>query len=131
MDRPGISPRQREALNFIAAFIDDKGYSPSMWEIGGALGIKSVSQVASIVSRLQERGYVTRLAHKGRSLSIVGAERVSIEGKVEAAARLYFQAHDDWKEFRVRTPRHADNSEYHAPLVAQRFQKLRKLVMGD
>jgi SOS-response transcriptional repressor LexA len=129
MDRLGISPRQKEALDFIALSIHENGYSPTMREIGKALGVKSVSQVASIVTRLQERGYVTRLAHKGRSLSIV--EYSADDKKIAITAQLYFQAHDDWKEFQRRKPNHADNSEYWAPLVSRRFQNLRKLVMGD
>jgi len=48
--------------------------------------------------------------------------------QIAAAAKIYFQAHDAWQVFRQRHPHHADNSEYHAPLVSERFNRLKELV---
>tara|TARA_R100001530_G_scaffold24639_1_gene19959 strand:+ start:541 stop:942 length:402 start_codon:yes stop_codon:yes gene_type:complete len=131
MDRPGIGPRQREAFDFIAAHIDEHGSSPSFRQIGEGIDCKSTSQVASIINVLEERGYIIRLAGKKRSLSIVGPAPGADEKKIASAARRYFEAHEQWKKFQKSHPHHADNSEYYAPLVGERFTHLRKLVMGD
>lgn len=67
----GVTPRQREALTFISAFIAQHGYSPSTEEIRAALGLKSKSGVHRLVHGLEERGEIRLLPNRTRSIAIV------------------------------------------------------------
>jgi repressor LexA len=69
-ERFGITKRQREAFDWLSAYIDDHGYSPSFREIMDGLGMKSVSQVSAIVKVLEQRNYVKRLYGLRRSITI-------------------------------------------------------------
>lgn len=71
--------KQRETLDFISDFIEKQGYSPSFREIQRALGVKSVSTVASHVDNLIAKGYLRKSESGVRSLEITtpGASRPS------------------------------------------------------
>lgn len=66
-----LTRRQREVLDVIRDFIDDKGYSPSLEEIGGALGLSSVATVHKHVTHLVEKGLVRRSWNQNRSIELV------------------------------------------------------------
>ena len=65
-----MTPAMREAYDFICTFISDKGYSPTYKEIGEAIGVKNKSGVHRIVNALQDRGYISILASRPRSIEI-------------------------------------------------------------
>jgi repressor LexA len=54
------SKRQREILNFIAEFIETKGYSPSYQEIASGLGLASKGAVARHIESLESAGLLSR-----------------------------------------------------------------------
>lgn len=69
MDEPvkKINKSQRRALDFIANFIENKGYPPSLSEIGDALGFtKATAQY--YVQSLEKSGYLRKGKHKTRAL---------------------------------------------------------------
>lgn len=66
-----LTRRQREVLDVIRDFIDDRGYSPSLEEIGGALGLSSVATVHKHVTHLVEKGLVRRSWNQNRSIELV------------------------------------------------------------
>jgi len=51
-----LTPRQREAYDFIAAFLARRGYAPSYEEIRRHLGLASLNAVAKLVAGLRRRG---------------------------------------------------------------------------
>lgn len=53
-----MTPRQKDAYDFIRSFIDEKGYGPSYEEIGEALDITSRSSIHRIVHGLKDRGLI-------------------------------------------------------------------------
>nr|WP_312970703.1 hypothetical protein [Brucella intermedia] len=53
-----MTPRQKQAYDFIRSFIDQKGYGPSYEEIQEAVGLKSKSGVHRIVHSLRDRGLI-------------------------------------------------------------------------
>lgn len=55
-----LTPRQTEALLFIAGFIESKGKSPSMQEIAQGLNLASKSGSYRLVQALEERGHLRR-----------------------------------------------------------------------
>lgn len=67
-----LTRRQREVLDVIRDFIEANGYSPSLEEIGGSLGLSSVATVHKHVSHLVEKGLVRRVWNQNRSIELVG-----------------------------------------------------------
>jgi len=55
-----LSERQRQILDFIGAYAERHGVSPSFKEIGDAVGLKAISAVKYQVEQLQEKGCLTR-----------------------------------------------------------------------
>ncbi len=66
-----LTRRQREVLNVIQEFITRNRYSPSLEEIGSALGLSSVATVHKHVTHLVEKGLVRRVWNQNRSIEIV------------------------------------------------------------
>ena len=60
---PRISPKQKEVLDFIVSFINEKGYSPSFREIASGLDLASPSTVHVHIQALRERGYLRAAAN--------------------------------------------------------------------
>lgn len=78
----GITPKQSEALAFIANYVCSRGYSPTCREIAGALEIKSSSRVVELIKSLVERGYLVRIEGKSRSLALTEAANSLIAKEV-------------------------------------------------
>src|SRR2546426_9639832 len=57
-DPGGLTDRQRDILSFIHEHVSDRGYPPSVREIGEAVGLSSPSTVHSHLRSLQEKGYL-------------------------------------------------------------------------
>jgi repressor LexA len=76
-----VTRRQREVLDTIQDFIKQNQYSPSLEEIGGALGLSSVATVHKHVSHLVDKGYLRRAWNQNRSIEL--AERPEDMGMVE------------------------------------------------
>ena len=71
----GPTERQAEVLNFVATHIKERGYAPTLREIGEALGIKSTNGVADHLQRLARKGYVTWTPGAARTLRLVAGDR--------------------------------------------------------
>ena len=67
---PTISARQRKILEFIEQQIRDRGYPPSVREIGDAVGLTSPSTVHSHLNTLQRLGYLRRDPTKPRAIEV-------------------------------------------------------------
>ena len=63
--------RQKEIFQYIKAFLLEKGYPPSVREIGKAVGLKSSSTVHGYLSRLEENGMIKRDPTKPRAIDIL------------------------------------------------------------
>ncbi|MEN9787905.1 MAG: transcriptional repressor LexA [Pseudomonadota bacterium] len=72
-----LAPRQRELLDFIASFTDQKGVPPTLREIGEALGIRSTNGVSDHVKALVRKGYLAQVvgARASRGLRLTEASR--------------------------------------------------------
>jgi len=73
----GLTPRQRELLNFITHYIWFYDFSPNFEEIQAALGLKSKSSVHRLLMELRERGYIRLTKNHARSISIIEHARVA------------------------------------------------------
>jgi repressor LexA len=67
---PKISARQRDILDFIELQIRDRGFPPSVREIGDAVGLTSPSTVHSHLNTLQRLGYLRRDPSKPRAIEV-------------------------------------------------------------
>ncbi len=67
---PKISKRQRDILTFIEQQMRDRGFPPSVREIGEAVGLKSPATVKSHLDNLRDLGYLRRDPSKPRALEV-------------------------------------------------------------
>ncbi len=68
-----LTGRQREILELIRRTVQQRGYPPSVREIGAALGLSSPSTVHSHLSALVKLGYLRRDPSKPRAIEVVDA----------------------------------------------------------
>ena len=66
-----LTKKQKNLLVFINKKIRSTGVSPSYEEMKNALNLKSKSGIHRLISALQERGFIKRLAHKARALEVL------------------------------------------------------------
>ena len=66
-----LTKKQRNLLIFINKKIRSTGVSPSYEEMKNSLGLKSKSGIHRLISALEERGFIKRLAHKARALEVL------------------------------------------------------------
>lgn len=66
-----LTKKQRDLLLFINNHMQGSDLAPSFEEMKEALGLKSKSGIHRLISALEERGYIERLAHRARALKII------------------------------------------------------------
>jgi repressor LexA len=66
-----LTARQRQILDFIEAFVERNGYSPSMEEIAEQFDIASVNAVFKHLAALEKRGYIHRASNHARSIQLL------------------------------------------------------------
>jgi repressor LexA len=69
-----LTERQRTILNVIRASVTDRGYPPSIREIGDAVGLTSTSSVAHQLRTLERKGYLRRDPNRPRAVDVRGAD---------------------------------------------------------
>jgi len=65
-----LTPRQQQVLEFIDEEVRQRGYPPSVREIGEAVGLSSSSTVHAHLAALQDKGYLRRDPTKPRALEL-------------------------------------------------------------
>lgn len=78
-----LTRKQYELLMFINRRLNETGVSPSFDEMKEALDLKSKSGIHRLITSLEERGFLKRLAHKARALQVL---------KLPDAVAIYPQA---------------------------------------
>jgi len=69
-DSDGLTTRQRQILVMIRESIDDRGYPPSVREIGEAVGLTSSSSVSHQLKSLEKLGYLRRDPNRPRAMVV-------------------------------------------------------------
>ncbi|HZD78432.1 MAG TPA: transcriptional repressor LexA [Actinomycetota bacterium] len=69
-----VTPRQRRILEFIQRTVRERGYPPTVREIGEAVGLTSSSSVHGQLANLQRKGLLLRDPTKPRAVSLVEPE---------------------------------------------------------
>lgn len=84
-----LTRKQHELLLFIHQRIKETGVSPSFDEMKGALSLASKSGVHRLITALEERGFIRRLAHRARALEVLKLpESAAAENTEEKSADL-------------------------------------------
>ena len=93
-----LTRKQHELLMFIHERIKESGVSPSFDEMKEALDLASKSGIHRLITALEERGFIRRLAHRARALEaanpayetrIFGPDQVEVQGKLVGLIRRY------------------------------------------
>src|SRR5258708_11760477 len=66
-----LTRKQHQLLLFINQRLNATGICPSFDEMKDALGLKSKSGIHRLISGLEERGFIRRLAHRARALEVL------------------------------------------------------------
>lgn len=102
MDRPKLTDRQQEILDFIVADIQTKGYPPTLREVANRFDISSTQGVRRHIDALEKKGYIVRESG-ARSLTVstdildlsLGRDVVSVPllGEVAAGQPIFADNH--------------------------------------
>jgi repressor LexA len=97
-DDPGLTPRRRKIIRVIEESVRERGFPPSLREIGEAVGLASTSSVSHQMRVLQAKGYVNREAGRPRTavLQVLGQEdgsrgvapRADLVGEIPVMGRI-------------------------------------------
>ncbi len=82
MEETRLTKRQMETLEFLESFRRGRGYSPTVREVAGGLGVSSVATVAEHLDSLEARGLIVRERDRARSVLLTdrASELLSARG---------------------------------------------------
>ncbi|MDO6483722.1 transcriptional repressor LexA [Shimia thalassica] len=66
-----LTKKQLDLLEFIHARVQRDGVPPSFDEMKDALDLRSKSGIHRLITALEERGFIRRLAHRARAIEVV------------------------------------------------------------
>ncbi len=66
-----LTKKQKELLDYITLINNKNGISPSYEEMKNRLNLKSKSGIHRIISALEERGFIKKLANKARAIEVL------------------------------------------------------------
>ena len=78
--RPALTVRQQKILDAIRTEIEQKGYPPSMRQIGDMVGLASLSSVTHQLGRLETMGYIRRDPKLPRAIEVLDENGVGMHG---------------------------------------------------
>ena len=83
-----LPPRQKQLLDFVAAYQDQRGIPPTLREIGEALGIRSTNGVSDHIKSLLKKGYLERVGEARTSRGVRIAPHVRGGFRTEATVAV-------------------------------------------
>ena len=84
-DATGLTPRQQRVLRVIKESIEQRGFPPSMREIGDAVGLTSSSSVSHQLKVLEEKGFLRRDPNRPRAIEVFLPEIMAARRSISAA----------------------------------------------
>ena len=84
-DATGLTPRQKRILGFLRDEIEQRGYPPSIREIGEAVGLASSSSVAHQLRVLEGKGFIKRDPNRPRALEVFLPELMAARKSISSA----------------------------------------------
>jgi repressor LexA len=96
-DQSPITVRQQRILDFIAETVRDRGYPPTVREIGEAVGLTSSSSVHAQLANLERKGLIHKDPTKPRAMALseprADAVTVPLLGRIAAGAPILATEH--------------------------------------
>ena len=86
-----LTKKQLDLLEFIHKRVQRDGVPPSFDEMKEALDLRSKSGIHRLITALEERGFIRRLAHRARALEIV-----KLPDAMQNSARRSGRVHGSW-----------------------------------
>lgn len=129
-----ITTRQRRILDFIRRAIQERGYPPTVREIGEAVGLASSSSVHAQLANLERLGLVRRDATKPRAMELRGRPRaggvtVPLVGRIAAGAPV--MADENVEEYLLVPSGFAGQDDHFALRVSGDSMQGAGLLDGD
>jgi repressor LexA len=84
-DATGLTPRQQRILNVIRDSLENRGYPPSMREIGDLVGLTSSSSVSHQLKVLEQKGFMKRDPNRPRAIEVFLPEVMAARRSIGAA----------------------------------------------
>jgi repressor LexA len=84
-DSTGLTPRQQRILNVIRDSLENRGYPPSMREIGELVGLTSSSSVSHQLKMLEQKGFIKRDPNRPRAIEVFLPEVLAARRSIGAA----------------------------------------------
>jgi repressor LexA len=98
-ENPALTIRQQEIYDFICHRIDDRGFPPTIRDIGLAFGIKSPNGVMCHLKALQTKGYISREGKSARAIRPMSRPShrpgLPFKGLVAAGAPIAAEAQEE------------------------------------
>jgi repressor LexA len=80
-----LTNKQKDALDFVNSFLQDKGYAPSLRELAKFLDTENLSTAQYYIEELEKKGYLKRDPHKNRGIApITQKQTVPLLGFIAA-----------------------------------------------
>ncbi len=89
-----LTKKQSELLLFINRHLAQHGASPSFDEMKDALNLKSKSGIHRLITGLEERGFIRRLAHRARALEVIRLPETLVSAGASETSRPFAAAHE-------------------------------------
>jgi len=89
-----LTKRQKELLDYLAEYIEQNGYAPTLEEIGRNFALGSLATVHKHLQNLERKGHIRRLPNRSRALEVTPRDgtratvQVPLLGRVAAGNPL-------------------------------------------
>ncbi|MCA9113745.1 MAG: transcriptional repressor LexA [Planctomycetaceae bacterium] len=101
--RPALTARQKEIYEFLRDKIVNRGYGPTVREIGAHFGIRSPNGVMCHLKALEKKGLITRESHMSRAIQLSESPRdrmsLKLVGQIAAGSPLLAEQQDERIDF--------------------------------
>lgn len=101
--KPTLTSRQKEIYEFLKDKIRNRGYGPTVREIGSHFGIRSPNGVMCHLKALERKGLITRESHMSRAIQLAETpqERMSLplSGQIAAGSPMLAVEQDERVDF--------------------------------
>ena len=101
--KPTLTARQREIYEFLKDKILNRGYGPTVREIGAQFGIRSPNGVMCHLKALEKKGLITREAHMSRAIQLAeppsSRMTLPLAGQIAAGSPLLAEEQDERVDF--------------------------------
>src|SRR5215469_13809978 len=115
-----LTRKQHELLMFINQRLAATGVSPSFDEMKDALNLRSKSGIHRLISGIEERGFIKRLAHRARALEVIKLpDEVAIPAAAERGRFSPTVIRGDFSGALPGTPIAADSEAVDLPLYGR------------